>query len=39
MAKSQDAKKDELTASKMQSEIDKVVKALDKLQLKWNMVS
>lgn len=35
----QDAKKDELTASKMQSEIDKVVKALDKLQLKWNMVS
>ena len=34
----QDAKKDELTASKMQGEIDKVVKALDKLQMKWNMV-
>jgi hypothetical protein len=34
----QDAKKDELTASKMQNEIDRVVKALDSLKLKWNMV-
>lgn len=34
----QDAKKDELTASKMQGEIDRVVKALDSLKLKWNMV-
>jgi hypothetical protein len=34
----QDSKKDELTASKMQGEIDKVVKALDKLQMKWGMV-
>jgi hypothetical protein len=33
----QDAKKDELTASKMQGEIDRVVKALDSLKLKWEM--
>jgi hypothetical protein len=33
----QDAKKDELTASKMQQEIDRVVGALDKLRLKWEM--
>jgi hypothetical protein len=33
----QDAKKDELTASKMQQEIDRVVVALDKLKLKWEM--
>jgi len=33
----QDAKKDELTASKMQGEIDRVVGALDKLKLKWEM--
>jgi hypothetical protein len=35
----QDAKKDELTASKMQGEIDRVVTALDKLQVKWGMVN
>lgn len=34
----QDAKKDDLTASKMQNEIDRVVKALDSLKLKWDMV-
>jgi hypothetical protein len=33
----QDAKKDDLTASKMQTEIDRVVKALDALKLKWEM--
>lgn len=33
----QDAKKDDLTASKMQGEIDRVVKALDALKLKWEM--
>ena len=33
----QDAKKDELTASKMQGEIDRVVKALYSLKLKWEM--
>lgn len=34
----QDSRKDELTASKMQTEIDRVVKSLDALKLKWNMV-
>ena len=34
----QDAQKDELTASKMQNEIDRVVKALETLKLKWGMV-
>ena len=33
----QDSKKDELTAGKMQAEIDRVVGALDKLKLKWEM--
>lgn len=31
-------KQDQLTASKMAAEIDKVVAALDKLKVKWNMV-
>lgn len=35
----QDSKKDELTASKMAGEIDKVVKALDSLKLEWGMVN
>jgi hypothetical protein len=33
----QDSQKDQLTATKMAAELDKVVKAIEKLNQKWEM--